>query len=91
MKYIIKTRKLTERDLGRDCPFPVIEQEKYEEQLNLLADDFSVVNGVNDASVVGNCIHIDSVLSESELLDSFKHLFRRDFCIVRYQHIELLD
>ncbi|HGS4463439.1 TPA: hypothetical protein ACMDOB_003313 [Vibrio metschnikovii] len=90
MNFVIKTRKLTENDLGRDCPFPVLDQDRYEEQLELLAEDFKAIKGINSSSVVGAEIHIDSSYSEQELLNNLKHLFQRDFCIVRFQSIESL-
>ena len=75
MKFVLKTRPLTEKDLSRQVPF-LPEDDEYEMYVRALSEDIKQLDGVISATLQNSSIHIETEesLSVGELKKLIKPL-----------------
>jgi hypothetical protein len=84
MNYEIEVRKVNPNDLSADCFNNDIDQDEYNMQLNLLVEDISHMQKIDNVSLNGHIISISSDLKENDLLEELKELFGREVCYIYY-------
>ncbi len=79
MKYRIKIRQLTDKDLGGDCQFPNTATENYINHVDSILDCLKEIETVDTVNEIIGTIIIESQLSNrDDFWNSIKFLFEEE-------------
>ncbi|MCK5111420.1 MAG: hypothetical protein KAQ94_07855 [Arcobacteraceae bacterium] len=83
MKYQIYVRKVEEKDLSRDCPYPDYDDETYAQNLLKLVAEINLNHKVTEATENNNIITIESELKQKDLLNNLESIFKMESCFIK--------
>jgi hypothetical protein len=88
MNYKIKVRKANTDDTSPECPYINQYKDKYEIYLSSLLEDISNNDNIEEVNLNENEIFITSKLTKNNIENELEHLFKRDFCYIKFISIE---
>lgn len=91
MKFTVKIRPFSKKDLSLACPFMPSNLE-YNQGLDLLLGEIGSCQECRIVSVDGDSIYMDTIFSSvCEVEDRLRPLFSEYICCVRFVEAELLE
>lgn len=83
MKYQISVRKVEEKDLSKECPYPDYDDEVYQKNLSTLVANLNLNSKVIEATESNNIITIESELQQQDLTDNLESIFKMESCFIK--------
>ena len=90
MKFRVRVRPFSARDVSLDCPYtPTFDE--YSQELELLIREINEAPQCSSASLDRDAINVDASFSDvREMKDGLRSLFSKYICFVRFVDAEVL-